>query len=154
MADRIAVLDHGRLMQVGTPQALYESPENPFVAGFIGETAFLEGVAERSAAAGSPATLRATDGSRLDGITVSTLAVGETAQLAVRPERIHRTKDGLVAEVIETVYVGAETACLLRTSFGAQLRMRVAAGVAVPVPGETVRVAWDAAHGRIFRSAA
>jgi ABC-type Fe3+/spermidine/putrescine transport system ATPase subunit len=152
MADRIAVLDHGRLMQVGTPQALYESPENPFVAGFIGETAFLDGRAERSAAAGGAATLRAADGSLLHGVAVAALAVGEEGQLAVRPERIRRAEDGLAAVVLETVYVGAETACLLRTGSGAQLRMRIAAGEVVPVPGETLRIAWDPAHGRIFRS--
>jgi putative spermidine/putrescine transport system ATP-binding protein/mannopine transport system ATP-binding protein len=154
MADRIAVLDHGRLMQVGTPQALYESPENPFVAGFIGETAFLDGVAERSADPGCPATLRAADGSLLHGTAVSALTAGRAGQLAVRPERIRRAEDGLAAEVVETVYVGAETACLLRTGFGAQLRMRIAAGMHVPAPGDTVRVAWDPAHGRIFRGGA
>ncbi len=153
MADRIAVLDHGRLMQVGTPQMLYEAPENPFVAGFIGETAFLDGRAERSAAAGAAATLRAADGSPLHGIAVSPLMAGEAGQIAVRPERIRRAADGLAAEVIETVYVGAETACLLRTGFGAQLRMRVAAGMPVPSLGERLHVAWDAAHGRIFRHA-
>ena len=152
MADRIAVLDHGRLMQVGTPQALYESPENPFVAGFIGETAFLEGRAERSAAPGGAATLRADDGSLLPGVAVSALSLGEAGQLAVRPERIRHAEDGLAAEMLETVYVGAETACLLRTGFGAQLRMRIPAGMAVPAPGESVRVAWDPAHGRIFGS--
>jgi multiple sugar transport system ATP-binding protein len=39
LGDRIAVLDHGRLQQVGTPQELYDSPRNVFVAGFIGSPA-------------------------------------------------------------------------------------------------------------------
>jgi putative spermidine/putrescine transport system ATP-binding protein/mannopine transport system ATP-binding protein len=150
MADRIAVLDHGRLMQVGSPQALYESPGNPFVAGFIGETAFLPGHAERSAGPGEAATLRAADGSLLHGTAVSAISAGEAAQLAVRPERIRNATDGLSATVIETVYVGSDTACLLRTGFGAHMRMRIAAGHPVPAPGGTVRVAWDPPHGRIF----
>ncbi len=44
MADRIAVLDHGQLVQEGPPQALYDRPANAFVAGFLGETNFLPGV--------------------------------------------------------------------------------------------------------------
>ena len=42
MSDRVAVIDHGKLMQFGTPEALYERPANRFVAGFIGESTFIE----------------------------------------------------------------------------------------------------------------
>ena len=41
MSDRIAVIDHGRLMQLGTPEEIYDRPANRFVADFIGESAFL-----------------------------------------------------------------------------------------------------------------
>ena len=41
MSDRIAVIDHGRLMQLDTPERIYEHPSNRFVADFIGESAFL-----------------------------------------------------------------------------------------------------------------
>ena len=42
MADRIAVLDHGRLQQIGAPRELYDMPANAFVADFIGETNLLD----------------------------------------------------------------------------------------------------------------
>ncbi|WP_374633386.1 ABC transporter ATP-binding protein [Ferrovibrio sp.] len=42
MSDRVAVIDHGKLMQFGTPVELYERPANRFVAGFIGESTFIE----------------------------------------------------------------------------------------------------------------
>ena len=41
MSDRVAVLDHGRIVQIDTPTALYERPANMFVAGFVGESSFL-----------------------------------------------------------------------------------------------------------------
>lgn len=48
MSDRVAVIDHGRIEQVGTPQEIYERPATPFVASFIGETNLIEGVVESS----------------------------------------------------------------------------------------------------------
>ena len=41
MSDRIAVVNHGRIMQLADPQSLYEQPENKFVADFIGDSTFL-----------------------------------------------------------------------------------------------------------------
>jgi putative spermidine/putrescine transport system ATP-binding protein len=41
MSDRVAVLDHGRIVQIDAPSALYEKPANMFVAGFVGESSFL-----------------------------------------------------------------------------------------------------------------
>ncbi len=46
LSDRIAVLDRGRLQQLGTPEALYARPANPFVAGFLGRASFLAGRVE------------------------------------------------------------------------------------------------------------
>ena len=43
VADRFAVMDQGRLLQVGTPHQMYRDPRSPFVAGFMGETNFIEG---------------------------------------------------------------------------------------------------------------
>jgi iron(III) transport system ATP-binding protein len=43
VADRFGVMDHGRLLQVGTPQQMYRDPRTPFVAGFMGETNFIHG---------------------------------------------------------------------------------------------------------------
>lgn len=47
MSDRIAVMNAGRLMQIGTPEEIYDNPKNKFVADFIGETNFLEGVIKK-----------------------------------------------------------------------------------------------------------
>jgi iron(III) transport system ATP-binding protein len=43
VADRFAVMEHGRILQVGTPQQMYRDPQTPFVAGFMGETNLIHG---------------------------------------------------------------------------------------------------------------
>lgn len=79
MSDRIGVMNEGRLLQVGTPQEIYENPGSRFVADFIGEINLL------------PATV--VDGSTvrlLGGLVVAGSGVGapgEEVTVAIRPER-------------------------------------------------------------------
>jgi spermidine/putrescine transport system ATP-binding protein len=89
MADRIAVMNAGRVLQVGTPEEIYDTPNSRFVADFIGETVFL------------PGCLMSKEGAfgwvQLDGTTIKTKAsLAETdipdnqpVTLAVRPEKIN-----------------------------------------------------------------
>jgi putative spermidine/putrescine transport system ATP-binding protein len=85
MSDRIAVMNHGRLLQVGTPDELYERPADQFVASFIGETNFV------------PGTLEATEGGH--GVVAvgahrvrvpidRPLTPGTRVHIAVRPEKL------------------------------------------------------------------
>jgi putative spermidine/putrescine transport system ATP-binding protein len=83
LSDRVAVFNQGRIEQLATPQALYDSPANAFVAGFIGDNNTLPGQADGSGA------LRLPDGRALQGRAVGALASGSAAQLCVRPERLH-----------------------------------------------------------------
>jgi len=80
VADRIAVMDRGRLAQVATPAEVYERPSSRWVADFIGEVTLIEG---RFSAPGVMQTmvgqLRVADG---------TVALGETVWLALRPEKV------------------------------------------------------------------
>lgn len=91
VSDRIAVLHHGKIEQIGSPIELYESPKSSFVASFIGDTNFIEGtVAETSG-----------DFSRLkldnfpDVLCYNDLhhAVGDRVLLSVRPEKIHISRE-------------------------------------------------------------
>src|SRR3989337_734170 len=92
MSDRIAVMNRGRLLQVGTPSEIYERPADRFVADFIGESNFLEGV------------LLGQDGGRarvaLDTLQVSSAyaerpRVGQAVAVAVRPEKIRLSRQPL-----------------------------------------------------------
>jgi putative spermidine/putrescine transport system ATP-binding protein len=111
MSDRIAVMDHGRIAQLDTPQALYENPRTTFVATFLGESSLLEGTARRS---GGTWVLERADGSRLRLPAHPSLIEGGPVKVAVRPERLSLADsfaasgnvNRLAATVQEVVYVG------------------------------------------------
>ena len=86
VADRIAVMDSGRLMQVAPPAEIYERPNSRWVADFIGEVTIIEG---RLAA---DATVESAVG-RIRVADVGVAAPGGTVWLALRPEKISMTSD-------------------------------------------------------------
>jgi spermidine/putrescine ABC transporter ATP-binding subunit len=109
MSDRIAVMNLGRIEQIGTPNDLYEKPQNKFVADFIGESNFIE--AEVIAKKGERVDLITSKGMKI----IASLKYPLTAQkvnVVIRPERIcfvnspqekTNTYQGTVEEVI---YIG------------------------------------------------
>ena len=99
MSDRIAVMNKGQVLQIGTPTEIYDAPANRWVADFIGETNFLEAEAN-----GDGVVLA--DGQRL---AAATTLPGKVT-LAIRPERTELVQDGELEGVVETVvYVGTDT---------------------------------------------
>lgn len=103
MADRIAVMSEGQVLQVGPPAAIYENPANRFVADFIGETNFIEGTlvektgqqvgtvfdGDTELAQGEVGRVRLNDGVVVEGILHDgTLSVDAPVAIALRPERI------------------------------------------------------------------
>ena len=143
MSDRIAVMSKGRILQVGTPNEIYERPLNRTVADFIGETNFLE--ADPFAG-----------GARLaDGQVLSLAGMPESGRitLAIRPERVSLTDSGnLAGEVEEVVYIGTDTLYLLKVAGqsgfrvrqqnhdGALQRCAVGDAVRIKVPASAIRV--------------
>jgi len=83
ISDRIAVMRKGTVRQVGTPSELYMSPQNIFVANFIGESNFLEGYVEDISSKGTVVELRG--GIKIQA-TSNDVKTGERVVLAVRPE--------------------------------------------------------------------
>ena len=117
MSDRLAVLDHGRVMQVGTPSEVYSAPQNVHVATFLGTTNLWEGEVLSADADG----LRCRIGEVDLRINANGPGKGETVSVMVRPERVAVSR---TAEVDETTNVlrgrvdtltfrGARTAVLL-----------------------------------------
>lgn len=86
MADRIAVFNHGKIEQIGPPDAIYERPATHFVADFIGETNILEGVTE--AVGDGSATVRLGTGRLVTVAAPTSLAVQQPVTICVRPERV------------------------------------------------------------------
>jgi spermidine/putrescine transport system ATP-binding protein len=79
MSDRIGVMSEGRLLQVGTPEAIYEHPSDSFVAGFVGHTNLLDATVEDAS------TVCLSNGVRVPAAT--TLPAGTSVAISLRPER-------------------------------------------------------------------
>jgi len=86
LSDRIAVMNHGRILQEGTPQEIYERPGSKFVADFIGQTNFFEGEVEE--ADGAATLVREKGGFVIRCAPAPWASRGMHVAVAVRPEKI------------------------------------------------------------------
>jgi spermidine/putrescine transport system ATP-binding protein/putrescine transport system ATP-binding protein len=152
MADRIAVLRDGHLLQCGTPNEIYERPADRFVADFIGVTNFIAGKA-------APGGVAAAGGLLVRGTRPEGLADGAEAWAAVRPERLAlfpapQAENRTTGTVETTAYHGLDLQVHVRTALAAApLLVRVTAEQAERRPvasGDTVEIGWSAADTRIF----
>ena len=87
MSDRVAVMNDGRIEQVGTPREIYDHPASPFVADFIGETNFIEQDGTMVAVRPERVQLRLGNGGEgrgMAGEVVTTMVIGPAVQLLVR----------------------------------------------------------------------
>ena len=120
MSDRIAVMSAGKILQVGSPHDIYEHPAERFVAGFIGETNFLD--AEVVATSAGSATVRLPSGKQIAAGLPEGFQPGTKVSLAVRPERaqiIADDSEAPLAGVIDNlVYLGTDTHFHLRLDGG------------------------------------
>ena len=147
MSDRIAVINGGRIMQLGTPQSIYEQPKNRFVAEFIGESAFLKAElegGEHCRCAGQLLRLGLAAAARGPGVVM------------LRPERL-RILDGLAdaadnqltARVTNTIYQGDSFLLQAQLADGSALSARGIAGqgsmAALPQAGTEVRLGFSVA---------
>ena len=111
MSDRVAVFNDGRIQQLANPDALYEEPENSFVAQFIGENNTLDGEVKNLSK--NMAVVQLDDGSLIDCKPVNVDKVGDRTRVSIRPERVEYNKKRikkqahtLTAEVLEFIYMG------------------------------------------------
>ena len=89
LSDRVALFNHGRVEQLASPQALYDTPANPFVAGFLGDNNMLRGARDAD-----PCRLRTTRGTLLRARPAWGAPHGQDAILCVRPEALQIAIDG------------------------------------------------------------
>ncbi|MEQ4618240.1 MAG: ABC transporter ATP-binding protein [Corticimicrobacter sp.] len=86
MSDRVAVFDQGIIQQIDPVDALYETPDNLFVAGFIGDSNRLAGKLTQQDA--DTCALALPDGQTVHGRLIGTFAAGQPATASIRPERM------------------------------------------------------------------
>jgi spermidine/putrescine transport system ATP-binding protein len=127
LSDRIAVMNHGRVEQVGSPQEIYESPSTVFVAGFIGAANLLPGsVAEER---GGRVRVRLAGGGWVEISSPSmSLSVGDPVVVMIRPERVFLRRDEpygdssrLQLTLTEMVFQGPVIRCVLRDASGLEV---------------------------------
>jgi putrescine transport system ATP-binding protein len=158
VADRIGVMDRGRLVQVGAPRDLYETPASRWIAGFVGDINLIEGrVVSRDHARLTVATSDA--GSDLVAEAPrsgSTAAPAAEICIAVRPEKMRLARvttdttgdvvNRLTGEVIDVSYQGGSSSYRIGVASGLVLRVSLAnasrSGSDDPAPGQTVIVSF------------
>jgi multiple sugar transport system ATP-binding protein len=143
MADRIAVMNEGRIEQLGAPLELYDLPQNLFVAQFIGSPAM--NVFEGVYAGGSVEGL----GARWPSGTRA--AESQKVAYGIRPEHLSLAPQGIAATIEVVEPMGAETEILAKVqdkTFTVMTHGRASVG-----PGERVYLAPQAAHAHLFDAA-
>lgn len=117
LADRVAVLNDGRIEQIGTPQELYARPANEFVARFVGF-------------------------SNVFPPEITHLLTGHAVYSSLRPEAIRITNRGKTAIVLACSFLGASTRVQMELA-GTEVTALLPRGTKVPEPGQKIHVAWN-----------
>ena len=155
MADRVAVMKDGRLVQCAPPRVLYESPADEFVASFVGEANALDvevtDVADDSVEVHHAlGTMRAAKGA-------AQFARGDAARLLVRPEDVLigsglQGDTILTGKVVDISFAGGTEEVTVELPGTVRVRATRALGGADPLePGETVEVAFTADRARLSK---
>ena len=133
MSDRIAVMNAGRIEQLGTPSEIYDRPATAFAAGFVGESNVYPGVV------GLGGEVRLDNGLVLD--LAATLPPGTRIGAMIRPERLDGTDGTVLDGVVEDVaYLGVSWKYRLRLANGAEMLVRLPGSAPPAAMGDTLHV--------------
>ncbi len=157
MSDRVAVFEDGVIQQVDEPDTLYESPQNSFVAQFIGENNTLEGVVHSISE--DMAVVRLSNGDLIDTIPVDIDQPGQPTVVSIRPERVELDRNRLTedahtlkAEVQEFIYMGDiyRTRIKVADNDDFVIKTRNAPDQSRQKPGDVIEIGWRAEDCRAF----
>jgi spermidine/putrescine transport system ATP-binding protein len=147
MSDRIAVMDHGRLLQLGTPAEILDDPQSAFVMEFFGSA----NVFPTRVSTISDGVARTETGL---GRAIGSLTPGTAAQLLVRPEklRLAPSGEGLQGTILRIARMGFVTHYDVKLATGQDVLAYRLPGSAEPplAEGKSVSVSWDGADARVF----
>ncbi len=160
LSDRIAVMEQGEIVQIGTPTEIYERPRSRFVSDFIGVSNFLAGRVVEHTAEGSLVELDEADACRLSVAGANSLRPGERVEVAIRPEKIRLVRGAppganvLPGRIENVVYLGAVTYYYVRVAGDVRLTVMEQnqappsrGGYAV---GDAVHAVWDTESGLLL----
>ncbi len=136
IADRVGVLDHGRLEQIGTPEEIFYAPATRFVALFVGHANFVPGLVEGARIRTEVGCLANEPG----------LAPGTPVEVMLRPSNVHLEADPAGPAVVTSrIFHGSERLYTVRLPSGLELRASLPSTSALPV-GTRVAVAARPTH--------
>lgn len=158
MSDRIAVMNHGRVEQVGTPQEVYERPANLFVADFIGSSNILLGTLLESVAGIAKVQLDA--GAIAHAAHSHTLAEGQRVAIAIRPDDMQLVAEGthdqhcnrLYGRVTKVSFLGTHHQVVVTTVGGIEVMLRQPPAATSNLPGhdEPISMGWSSERSTCF----
>ena len=155
MADTVAVMNQGRIEQLGSPAELYEAPRTTFVANFLGQSNL---VASRRVEGGTGDIVVVDCYGQKVGVRGDRCVTGDDLLMGIRPEKVHllpasrpaSTGDNVLTGgvVVDASFTGVSTQYLVRLPWGQELTVFVQnLGVGERfAPGDQVQLAWDPAH--------
>jgi len=154
LSDRIAVFNQGRIEQVGSGRDLYHNPATRFVAGFIGDSNFLDvtEVTVETKADGGRGRVVFPDGTAVADLPVHRSAGGSgPAQVMVRPQSLRLADEGLPVRALDVTFLGDSSTVQFRTGWGQEIWMRAGAeAISGLCPDATCRVTWNPAESHLF----
>ncbi|MBT2129998.1 ABC transporter ATP-binding protein [Aliiroseovarius lamellibrachiae] len=132
VASRIAVMDHGKIVQVDTPAKIYEEPGNIYVADFIGDVNLIKGKVVKSG--NDHASISWAEGQQdLTGIAHDEIPHGTEATLAIRPEKVTISTDrpegvtnALSGTVLDIAYLGNMSTYVIEAANGTLIKAQAA----------------------------
>ena len=157
MSDRIAVFNDGIIQQLSTPDVLYESPQNAFVAQFIGENNKLGGTVKT--VNGSQCAVTLHDGSEVVAEKVNVSSAGQRTTLSLRPERIEiepEDMEGTVeGKIEELIYLGDHIRVRMNVAGNDEfiVKVRNRRGIRPLSHGQTIKIGWNAADCKALDAA-
>jgi putative spermidine/putrescine transport system ATP-binding protein len=157
MSDRVAIFDSGCIVQIGTPDGLYNEPATAFVASFIGENNALDGLCE--SASNGRCVVALPTGLKVGALAIGDVSPGAPVQLTIRPERIALSPAGgpsdnrLQATVDGRIYHGDHQRLLARLASGQVLTVKIGPEETLAT-GEAIELCWPATDCRAFPAGA
>ncbi len=149
LGDRVAVLNAGRLEQIGTPEELYENPASRFVASFIGRSSAIPGVWE------GPVRVRLATGQEWAAISAEPLPKGAAVDVVVRPEgltfSLPQAPLGLPGEVIGRRFAGHEAFFVVRLDGAGEVEVLAGSDAARIGQRVTIALAPGSPTPRVYR---
>ena len=150
MADRIVVLNNGRVEQFGTPMELYHHPATKFVASFIGQPNMNFLSAKITGADSDGLSVQTKDGLQLQlPVETGSASIGQNVDIGIRPENITQGSEGLNLNVSVVERLGGTSITYGATDAGIRLCAALD-GVANVREGETVELAFDPKDCHVF----